>query len=100
MIGAQPSCFEIPPRYEWTEARIVSSRRNGRRSLVEKRDGCKRLTRIEAWEVPHFTSQPFQGCRELSKHLVPNVAFGNVGLKGRNRFAVQPLKPRNPIGSG
>lgn len=50
--------------------------------------------------VPHFTSQPFQGCRELSKHLVPNVAFGNVGLEARNRFAVHRLKPRSRIGSG
>ena len=34
--GGQSSCLETPPRYEWSASRLGLSRRNGRRSLVEK----------------------------------------------------------------
>ena len=35
-MGGQSSCFETPPRYEWSASRVGLSRRSGRRSLVEK----------------------------------------------------------------
>ena len=35
-MGGQSSSLEMAPRYEWSASRVGLSRRNGRRSLVEK----------------------------------------------------------------